>query len=368
MFWAHGESFTAPYSLAQSGMPAPDPALLGALELDLAPPAAGALADLEERLAELFALDPERVLVAPGASGAMLLAALRWFPGALVVSETPSYEPFRALPELAGGRLALVHRRPESGWRLDLGEVERALATAEGPAHVFVCTPHNPTGTVLPAADLARLADLAARRGGVLISNEIYMEFAAPSERVHAFALAPNAVSIGSLTKAYGLGALRIGWILLGEGLRIERARLQDLAYLGWVDPPTPSLRAARAALDALPALLAPLRRLERESRPELVRWLTAEPAVDGELGPLGLAAFPRVHGVSDTRALARYLAAEHAVAVTPGEFFGSPGHVRVGWGVPRATLVEGLARLSEGLAAFRVGREGQEGTSGPAR
>jgi aspartate/methionine/tyrosine aminotransferase len=353
MFWAHTEAFASPYCLSVSGMPAPDPAVLGISgPPDLGPAPVEALPALEARLGELFGVAPERVLVCMGASGAMHLAAMRFLRGAHVVTESPSYEAFRALAGLYGRSARVVRRRHEDGFRLPLDAVEAALGEG-GPAHLFLCSPHNPTGVVSSPEDLVRLAGLAERAGGILISSEVYMEFAPPAQRFHAFALAPNALSIGSLTKAYGLGALRIGWIVLGEGLAGEREALLDHSYLVGVDPPTPTLRAARAALDRLGELLRPVRAFEVESRPHLARWLEESPLVEGTLGPHGLNAFPRVLGVDDTRALARHAADTQGVAVVPGEFFGAPGHLRVGYGVPEATLVEALARLDRAIRTF---------------
>lgn len=357
MFWAHVESFVSPYSLAQSGMPSPEAGWLAdAFRLDVRHPCQEAQPAVEARLAELFGVPVERVLVTMGASSAMQILAARFARGARTVTEIPSYEPFRALPRLFGGELRVVERSHQGGWRLDL---DRVAAEARGgrPAHVFVCSPHNPTGAVLEPEDVVRLARIAEENGGVLVSNEVYMEFAPPAERIHAALLAPNAVSIGSLTKAYGLGALRVGWMILGEGLVQERESITDLIYLGYVDPPTPSLQAALIALGDLERLIAPVRRLEFESRPHLARWLEETEGVEGSLGPHGLTAFPRIEGVDDTRALARHLADEHGVDVVPGEFFGLAGHLRIGFGVPEATLQEGLVRLTRGIEAFRSGR-----------
>ena len=120
------------------------------------------------------------------------------------------------------------------------------------------------------------------------------------------------------------------------------------------MDAPTASLRAGLAALGVLDKLLLPLRAWERESRPHLARWLEEEDGVEGFLGPWGLTAFPRVLGVDDTHGLSRHAAERFGVAVVPGEFFGSPGHLRVSWGLPEASLVEGLARLSDAIRSFR--------------
>lgn len=354
MFWAQSEAFTAPFCLAASGMPAPDVALLGAdaraAALDLAPAPIDALPALEARLAALFGVDRERVLVTAGATGAMHLAAMRFFPAAHVVTEVPSYEPFRALSRLYGASTTIVERREAAGFALDVDLASAALAGQSRPAHLFLCSPHNPTGAVTSPEHLVELARRADDAGGLLIVNEAYMEFASPERRFHAFELAPNAVSIGTLTKAYGLGALRIGWIVLGEGLQKERASLVDLAFLVGLDPPTPSLRLARIALDHLEALLAPVRTYETICRPRLERWLATTPGVRGTLGPHGLCAFPRIEGVDDTRTLVRHLMDTEGVSAVPGEFFGAPGYVRIGYGVPEATLVEGLARIARGI------------------
>jgi aspartate/methionine/tyrosine aminotransferase len=285
----------------------------------------------------------------------MHLCALRFMRrGSRVVVDVPSYEPFRSLPEYLGAELLPARRRLDDGWSVDPDEVERLLAHGRGPGHVFIANLHNPTGAFLDRERMQALARVAGARGGCLISCEVYMEYVPNARRVHAFELAPNGITISSLTKAYGLGALRIGWILLGEALAHERVHLQDMSYLTYVDPPTATLRAARLALDRLPELLAPLARVTRESRPAWKQWLESTPGVEARVPEFGIIAFPRVAGIDDTLALAEFLVREHDVDVVPGEFFGLPGHLRIGCGVPRATLEEALTRVTRGLEAWR--------------
>jgi hypothetical protein len=358
MFWAKEESHAGAFPLSQSGAPTIDPAVLGAVRLDLSPPSADAQPRLEAALARHLGLPPERVLITPGASGAMHLVAMRFFPGAHVVTELPSYEPFRALAAVYGEGSTLVPRSASAGFRADPERFARALA-GHRPAHLFLCTPHNPTGAITSPEELAGLARAAESAGGILIANEIYLEFAGPGAGPRACQLAPNAVSLGSLTKAYGLGPLRIGWIALGEGLAHERAALLDCSYLAYVDSPTVSLRAGAAALARLEALIEPTRELARTSRPVLASWLGATPGVEGFVGPLGLTAFPRLDGIADTRTFARALARERGVVVVPGEFFGLAGYVRVGYGLAPDRLHEALDRLARGIADARAGRLG---------
>ncbi|MFN0007748.1 MAG: pyridoxal phosphate-dependent aminotransferase [Planctomycetota bacterium] len=380
MVWAHTHAARSSWSLSQSGMPMAEPSFLEALgRFDLDHPAREALPELEGRLAELFGVDRERVIVALGASGGMHLCALRYFrPGTRVVADVPSYEPFRSLPMYLGADFRPVRRRLEDGWQIDPGEVGGLLGSGGGGAsrsgtsgsgtnrstggptggpprgHVFLANLHNPTGVLLERERMAALAKAAERAGGNLISCEVYMEYVPSERRVHAFDVAPNGISIGSLTKAYGLGPMRIGWIVLGEGLARERQHLVDMAYLSYVDPPTAILRAGRFALDRLSDLLRPLRVIERESRPMWERWLTRTEGIRCIVPEFGIIAFPKIEGVEDTIALSEHLAKEHQVDVVPGEFFGLPGHIRIGCGVPAATLEEGLARLERGIQSFR--------------
>jgi aspartate/methionine/tyrosine aminotransferase len=132
----------------------------------------------------------------------------------------------------------------------------------------------------------------------------------------------------------------------LGAGLVDLRATLVDRAHLSWVDPPSASLLLGQRALDCLPALLQPLRRIEAESRPLLDAWIENNPRVRALIPPFGIFAFAILEGVQDTQAFARWLAREHQVDVVAGEFFGYPGAVRIGAGLPPETLAEGLQRL----------------------
>ncbi len=357
MTWAHTSANRTDHPLSQSGMPQADPAFLAGLEraLDLDHPARY-LPALEEAIAQRYQVSRDRVMVTVGATGGMFLAAARWFrPSTRVVTDVPSYEPFRALPRFFGAEVIAYERRAEDGWMIDPASVQKLLERGRGPGHVFIANPHNPTGVLLDAERMAAIAREAERAGGLLVSCDIYMEYVPPSASVPwTFACAPNAVTIGSLTKAYGLGALRIGWIVLGEGLVPERTKLVDLSYLSYVDPPTASLRSATVAMARLEELARPVRVIERECRTIWTKWLTSTEGIECVVPEHGIIAFPRVVGVKDTLALCDHLAQHHGVDVVPGEFFGKPGHVRIGCGTSSSKLREGLSRLERGIRSFK--------------
>ena len=368
MRFARGPAMGQPHSLTQSGMPAADPALLEAAgALDLAYAGAEALPLLQETLAARYGVPRERVFIGPGASGAMALVAAALFrPGVRVAVETPSYEPLRVLPRRAGAEVREIRRTHAGRWRLDPDEIGAALAGAR-QGHVFLTTPHNPSGVRTSPADLRTLARHAAGAGGYLISNEIYEEFVEPSQAVRTATLVDNGISLGSLTKAYGLSALRLGWVVLGERAAREREAFEDAVYLQYVDLPTVSLRAGRLAFERREALIAPYARVLSESRPVFERWLAGEPRLRAQLPDVGLIAMAEVPGVPDTVALARHLAAREQLGVVPGEHFGAPGHLRLGFGTPPDQLSQALARLSRGLASYTPAPQGRPGRLDPA-
>ncbi len=376
MFWAHHEMGTPSWSLAQSGMPSPAPELLGPEELEpaeatsanLAHPSMDAIPRLESQIAARYGVSPDRVMLTMGASSAMhLLAASFLTAGTRVAVDLPSYQPFRALPPYFGAHLVEVLRREHNSWRLAPEDVEAALDASgtTDPAHIFFTNPSNPTGALSDLADLQALGKIASDRGGILICNESYMDLTPPAEQVRCAVHVPNSITIGSFTKPYGLGALRVGWIVLGEGLADERTRLLDNIYLNYVDPPTAALRIALRASEKLDALLGPFETFAASSRPLLFNWITNTPGVSALCAKRGLVVFARIAnwdaegellpGDTNTEELSAFLAMNFDLAVTPGEFFGQPGCLRLGFGSPKEHIQEGLSRLTSGLAAWRT-------------
>jgi len=401
MFWAHEGMIGPTWSLSQSGMPAPAGAWLAELagtpdgsgaggdpaaawDADLMHPTGEAQPGLEAAIAADLGVPAERVLVTLGASMSMAIIASWLFRPtadgpATVAVDVPSYEPFRQLPPYFGAHCAPVTRRFDEGWRLDPGDVAEALglsapeipdpeartaaeAVGLAPRHLFFTNPSNPTGQTEDLAGLEALGAVIgpARTPGrnAMIVSEAYMPLS-PIQTCAARDI-PHAISLGSLTKAYGLGALRIGWIVLGEAWASARAELVGHTYLAYVDPPTASQRRGLQLMPHLAALLAPYKAFTSESRPELFAGIAESPHLSGPMYDIGLVAFPRVEPrtgetVADTQDLATFLRNEHDLGVTPGEHFGAPGHLRLGFGAPAEHVREATARLVQGVAAWHA-------------
>src|SRR5258706_1110576 len=198
------------WNLADSAIAAPDLAALGMPhQAELPPDGYAAQEPLERALGARLRAPGGRVALAAGASEAnvAVLASLL-APGDEVLIETPGYEPLRRVPEVLGARVRGFSRTAVPGALAPA--VERALGSAT--RLVVVSDLHNPSGVRLDAADATALAALARARGFHVLCDETFRDAAERPPGTTA-GIEPGWIATGSLTKVYGLGGLRLGWI-----------------------------------------------------------------------------------------------------------------------------------------------------------
>jgi aspartate/methionine/tyrosine aminotransferase len=305
---------------------------------------------LVEALAARYRVTGEQIVCTTGASSAMAMT-LRALAPARVAIETPCLDLVRALPEGFGAEVTLVERRGDDH-DIDPADFARAL---DGASLAIITNPHNPSGAWLAASRLRELAAIAARSGAHLLVDEIYADFA-PGVKSTAAALAPNIIAVNSLTKVYGLFSLRCGWLIAAPVVarRIEEANarfefgVSKLAHA-----------VAVHVLDAIAAFDDHWRGILSETRPVVEKHaaaMAADGLIKGALPAAGCMYFPRLVGRDDTHAFARDLWRDRRLLVAPGEFFGRPGHIRLGFGAADASLDEGLSLLHEALLEERHG------------
>ena len=295
------------------------------------------LPELREMLAEMHGVEVEQLLLTAGTSEAnFLLAAALLSPGDGCIIETPGYPPLRGLPHGFGAEPRELLRRPEESFVIDARRFRSLL-----PARLaFVTNLHNPSGVRSDPALLRELGAAMAAGGGLLVVDEIFRPLAADLLSV---AGAPGIAVTGSLSKCYGGTATRVGWVVAEKELVARLAALKQWTNLG-VFPA--GERAGYAILHEVEDRLGRVRECASGGG-ALVRaacealgweWFASESIIG----------FPRVGG--DTLALAQRLAAA-GVVVCPGDYFGMPGHLRLGWGIPRPALEAALGALEAALA-----------------
>jgi aspartate/methionine/tyrosine aminotransferase len=307
-------------------------------------------AELRAAIAGLYErIDPDEVIVTSCAEEGIFLvhhALLREGDHAIV--EAPCYESALELARSSGAEVSPWQRRYDEGWAHDLDRLERL--TRHDTRVLYVNQPHNPTGTLMDRATFEQVADLARAENIVLFSDEVYRELEHdPADRLPAACdLDEHAVSLGSISKSYGLPGLRLGWLVTRDAaLREAIVRLKDYTT---ICSSAPSEVLTALALRNRHVLTTrnlgivernlPLLEAFFERHDETFEW------VRPTAGPIG---FPRLRGVTDVERFCERLAAQ-GVLLLPGSVYDEPEHVRVGFG--RANLPEALAVLDSALDA----------------
>lgn len=302
------------------------------------------------------ACGPQDVLVFSAPEEAIFhVAAAVLEPGDHMVGIRPAYQSSYEVPRLVGAEVTLVPLREDRGWALDLDELSAAVTRRT--RLIYVNFPHNPTGAVLAAAGLRRVLEIADSCGAYLLSDEVYrgLEFD-PADRLPAAADSyPRAVSLGGLSKAYGLPGVRLGWTLCQDAALNERMQAaKDFTTICAAAPSEAlALIAVRAADQLVGRSLAGITRnlgLVDEfvaRRPDAVRW------VRPRAGSVG---FPELVTGMPVAEFCQRLVTEQGVLLVPGSMFEvATNHFRIGLG--RASLPAGLAALGsfiDGLGGSR--------------
>jgi aspartate/methionine/tyrosine aminotransferase len=298
-----------------------------------------------------LAVDPAEVAVTTGSSGAFLLAFLAAFDaGARVGLAVPGYPAYRNILSALGIEPVLIAVDEASHYQ---PTPERLVAA--GPLDgLVVASPANPTGTMLDAAALRRLAAFCRDRQIRLVSDEIYhgITYGIPASTARAHG--PEAIVVNSFSKYYCMTGWRLGWMLVPPDL----ARSVDcLAQNVYISPPALSQLAAVVAFDCRAELDAHVVRY-RANRDVLVEALRA--AGLGHFAPAD-GAFYLYADVSsltdDSEVWCRRVLAETGVAVTPGRDFDplrGDQWVRLSFAGPSDAVAEGARRLGNWLRRCR--------------
>ncbi|MGW0819179.1 pyridoxal phosphate-dependent aminotransferase [Streptomyces viridiviolaceus] len=304
-------------------------------------------------------VDSSRVVVTAGASAALVLAAAALVdPGDEVLIGDPSYPCNRQIVESFGARVTLVPTTAGTRFQLDAASV-RAHWT-DSTRGIMIATPSNPTGTSMPADELAALCDLARERGAWRIVDEIYLDLGDHDDQGRpprsVLSYDPDAVVVNSFSKYFGMTGWRLGWCVVPEGLVPAMERLAQNYFLC---ASAPAQHAALACFTTESLAVCEARRAEFAERRALVLDGLERIGLPVPVPPDG--AFYVYFDVSRT-GLTSWQFCERAlreahVALTPGKDFGvhtAESHVRLSYAASAGELREGIARLGKFVATLR--------------
>jgi aspartate/methionine/tyrosine aminotransferase len=354
------------YNLSESGVHpvtirelVDDPAVVEELlTTELNYPQANGIVELREHIAALYpGATPENVLVTVGCAEAnfitlqTLLAA-----GDEMVVMLPNYMQIWGLGHNFGLQSRAFHLQEERGWAPDLDELEDVVS--ERTKLIAVCNPNNPTGYILSPEEMDRIVAAAARVGAWLLADEVYSgaERLTDAQTRSFWGQYERVLAMNSLSKAYGLPGLRIGWVV-GPADVVDQIWARHEYTTISTTVLANKLAAIALSPQVRPRLIQRARDYIRRGFPILDGWLEGHEGTFALVPPRAAAiAFVRYHLDVNSTTLVDRLMRERSVLVVPGAHFGLDHHLRISFGLPPDYLRAGLERIHGLIAELQGG------------
>jgi aspartate/methionine/tyrosine aminotransferase len=301
-------------------------------------------------------IDPQRILITPGGSGALLLAtSLLVDPGKHWLLADPGYPCNRHFLRLVEGAAQLVPVGPEVRYQLTPELV--ACYWDQDSVGALVASPANPTGTLLTREQLAALSQALRERGGHLVVDEIYHGLTYGVDAASVLEVDNDAFVLNSFSKYFGMTGWRLGWLVAPEAAVPE---LEKLAQNLYISASTIAQHAALACFEPATLEILEQRRHEFQRRRDFLlpalRELGFGIAVEPE-GAFYLYADISAFGGDAFAFCKHFLETEH-VAFTPGLDFGryqASQHVRFAYTQDLPRLQQAVERIARGLKTWRA-------------
>lgn len=311
---------------------------------------------LRARIAALYPGASEGgVLVTVGGAEANFTAAWHLMEqGQKVAVMVPNYMQVPGMLETFGAEVLTFPLLEETGWQPDLDRLRACLE--QGARFILVTNPNNPTGAILTEASMDAIVREADRTGAWILADEVYKGAELDgNETPSFFGRGERIIVTNSLSKAYGLPGLRIGWIVGPEQIREDLWSRTDYTT---ITPATLSDLLATLALE--PATRERIRTRTRSiltrNLPLLIEWMEGQQGLFSYRPPqAGAICYVRYDAPVNSTELAERLRREDEVLVVPGDHFGMDHHLRIGIGPPAELLLEGLERMARQFEAARA-------------
>jgi aspartate aminotransferase len=323
-------------------------------------PPAGA-ADLKQAICARYNSDygvkfteSETIVTAGGKQALFNIAMVLYNPGDEVITHAPYWPTIPEQVKLMGANPVIVQTKPEDGFKVHPDAIIGAI-TSRTKA-IIINSPCNPTGAVISEAELAAIADAAAKRGiwvaiDLCYEKLIYEPVPHNLVKVLTDRMRDRALFACSASKAYSMTGWRCGWIL---GPREVVAAADTLQGHSTSNVASISQKAALQALTGSQEPVVAMLDEYRTRRDQLMQWFAADPRIEVVKPAGAFYLFPRITGVlesigiGNTGDFAQALLDEARVAVTPGEGFDAPGFLRISYATSLDRLREGTTRIFE--------------------
>lgn len=322
----------------------------------------GGTRELKQAIVERHAQDfgsnytVEECLVTVGGKQAIFEAVLATINhGDEVILPVPYWVSFLDIVNYAGGKAVFLQTQESENFAVRAEAVEKLVTPKT--RMVIVNSPNNPSGAVIPPAEMEKLLALAVRHNLVLMSDECYCHFLYDGRKPFSLGSSKNRenlLGVGSFSKTYAMTGWRVGFALGSAKLMGNMLKLQSHSTS---NPTSIAQKAAVQALrgpqDSVGMMLAEFER----RRGKIVAGLRAIPGIKCAMPEGAFYVYPNVsaylkkNGVADATALAEKLLDEVHVALVPGPAFGTEEHVRISYAASQEQIDEGLRRLKDFFA-----------------
>ncbi len=345
------------YNLAESGVIplttgelVEDPKLIeDLLSTGLNYPQSNGILELRENIAALYpGATPDNIIVTTGAAQANFTTLWTLMePNDEIVVMLPNYMQIWGIAQNFGLHLKSFTLQEELDWAVDIDELDRTVT--EKTKLIAICNPNNPSGHIMTPEEMDAVVSVAERAGAWLLADEVY----AGAERVTEettpsfWGRYDKVLAVGSMSKAYGLPGLRLGWVVAPSETAEQIWARQDSVTIG--NTMLANILAAHAlSPDVRPRVLARTRDYIRRGYSNFERWTQKHDGLFSWVPPQAAAiVFVRYQVKVNSTELCDRLIHESSTYVVPGDHFGLDGHIRISFGLPEDYLLEGLDRVA---------------------
>ncbi|MFO8175264.1 MAG: aminotransferase class I/II-fold pyridoxal phosphate-dependent enzyme [Longimicrobiales bacterium] len=259
----------------------------------------------------------------------------------------PNYMQVPGMVENFGAPVHPFHLREDADWQPDLDQLKEALE--KGANFILVTNPNNPTGAVLSRESMDGIVALAEEYGAWILSDEVYRGAEVAGEETPSFwGRTDRVIVTNSLSKAYGLPGLRLGWLVGPESLMEDLWGRTDYTT---ISPSTLSDYMATLALEpeTRGRILQRTRKIIRENFGAMKEWIEAQEGLFTYRPPdAGAICYMKYRSGINSSELAERLRVEKDILVVPGDHFGMDRYLRLGFGNPRDELMDALGRIAD--------------------
>jgi len=303
---------------------------------------------LRTNLAKLHGVPSERVLITSGATEAnFLVNAALTKPRSRVVVDAPMYSPLRDCPRGFTSDVVEVSRDPRNGWAPDIDRIRKAAN--RNTNLIVLANLNNPTSSMVSKGELREILDVAAEHDAFVLADETFREMAFGRPPPSIATLSPRGIAVSTVSKLYGLGVLRVGWLVASPAVVARIAGVKDYTT---ASASALSQVFANWAIERHQFFVDRARTIVEANRKILREELRGMHAIDLSVPDIGNVVFPR--STVNVAKLEQHLIKKYRTIIAHGRFFSARGfrnHFRLGLGGKTSEFRQGLVNLRRALA-----------------